>query len=341
MWTIWGEQKLRLSVSESPYHHLTSPANTANDPSAVTRLKIRRRISPPAGGLTATSDGITQKGEFQVDLAAAVQTFFGFSSRPGRREWMLVSYTSFLTILLAALLCGVVAWPPAGAVFGWPVAVFALAALVAERQSVRLTARAEVSVAALPVVLTAVICGPLAAICVSVVSLLPSFEKPYARWLTWTATRAITGASAGIVAFAIEGTEPHAFGWVLGAVAAATLTEQGGSALLGSVTAGLRGVSAKDIRLAGTIFLAMPLYVPVAALLVYAYQQISPWSVVLFLFPAFVAQKLFLLYREQRATSDELTRAIIRQERAHRSFASALVATLDARGGYTAGRSAA
>jgi putative nucleotidyltransferase with HDIG domain len=77
------------------------------------------------------------------------------------------------------------------------------------------------------------------------------------------------------------------------------------------------------------------------ALLVYACREVSTWSVVLFLFPAFAAQKFFLLYREQRATSEELTAAMERQERANLSFATALVATLDARDRYTAGHSAA
>jgi putative nucleotidyltransferase with HDIG domain len=76
-------------------------------------------------------------------------------------------------------------------------------------------------------------------------------------------------------------------------------------------------------------------------LLVYTYRAISPWSVALFLFPAFAAQRLFLLYREQRATAEELGRAIVRQERANLSFATALVATLDARDRYTAGHSTA
>ena len=301
----------------------------------------RKRIDPPSGKLTAAAERITQKGDFQVDLRATIQSFFGLARPPGAREWFLVGYTSILAILAASLALAELRWPPPDTQLGWPVAAFALAALVAERQSVRLTARTEVSVAALPVVLAAVIYGPLAAMCVSFVSLLPSFQEPYARWLTWTSTRSITGGCAGVVAFAVEGAKPHSFGRVLGVVAAATLIEQVGSAALGSITAGLRGVSAKDIRLAGAIFLPMPLYVPVAALLVYAYREVSPWSVVLFLFPAFVAQKLYLLYREQRATSEELAKAITRQERANLSFASALVATLDARDEYTAGHSAA
>jgi len=132
------------------------------------------------------------------------------------------------------------------------------------------------------------------------------------------------------------------FGHVLAAVAVATIVEQLGDLLLGSIAATLRRMSVREIaRVASTMLLAMPLYVPVAALLVYAYRQISPWSVVLFLFPAFVAQKLFLLYTEQRTTAEELASALTRQERANLQFASTLVAALDAGDQYTAGHSAA
>jgi putative nucleotidyltransferase with HDIG domain len=226
--------------------------------------------------------------------------------------------------------------------FVLPVAALAAAAVVAERQSVRVSERAWISVSALPIVLAAVIYGPLAAICVSVASLLPSFGAPYARWATWTATRSIAAGFAGVVALAFEGSSNDTFGWVLATVAAATAVEQLGDLFLGSVAAILRGISVKEIaRHASTMLLAMPLYVPVTALLAFASSRGFPWSVALFLFPAFVAQKLFVLYREQRATADELTAAIERQEKAHLSFASALVATLDARDQYTAGHSAA
>jgi putative nucleotidyltransferase with HDIG domain len=118
--------------------------------------------------------------------------------------------------------------------------------------------------------------------------------------------------------------------------------EQGGDFLLGSVVARLRGTSLSEIaRIGSTVVVTMPLYIPITTLLVYTYREVSPWSVALFLFPAFAAQKLFLLYQEQRATAAELAEAIIRQERANVSFATALVATLDARDRYTAGHSAA
>jgi putative nucleotidyltransferase with HDIG domain len=152
----------------------------------------------------------------------------------------------------------------------------------------------------------------------------------------------LAAGAAGLVAFQIDGSNTHVFGRVLAAVVAATVVEQVGDLLLGSVVARLRGLPAAEIaKLASSVFIAMPLYAPITALLVYAYREVSPWSVALFLFPAFAAQKLFLLYREQRATAEELAQAIARQERASLSFATALVATLDARDQYTAGHSAA
>ena len=103
----------------------------------------------------------------------------------------------------------------------------------------------------------------------------------------------------------------------------------------------LRGLTLRELAsLASPVFIAIPLYVPVTAMLVFSYRVVSPWSVALFLFPALVAQKLFLLYQEQRQTSRELASAMASKERANLSFAAALVATLDARDRYTAGHSA-
>jgi putative nucleotidyltransferase with HDIG domain len=93
--------------------------------------------------------------------------------------------------------------------------------------------------------------------------------------------------------------------------------------------------------IAPLILAALPMYVPVVAILAAAYTQVSAWTLPLFLVPALAAQRLFGLYREQRELTDELRLANTRIERAGLSFASALVATLDARDRYTAGHSAA
>src|SRR5207244_3540765 len=77
------------------------------------------------------------------------------------------------------------------------------------------------------------------------------------------------------------------------------------------------------------------------AVLAYTYEQVSPWVVLFFFAPAVAAQRLFLLYQEQRELAQGLSAAYERLERANLSFATALVATLDARDRYTAGHSAA
>jgi putative nucleotidyltransferase with HDIG domain len=74
--------------------------------------------------------------------------------------------------------------------------------------------------------------------------------------------------------------------------------------------------------------------------LAYSYTALSPWSVALFAIPAVAAQRLLLLYRQQRETAQALGTANARLARANLSFATALVATLDARDRYTAGHSA-
>jgi putative nucleotidyltransferase with HDIG domain len=76
------------------------------------------------------------------------------------------------------------------------------------------------------------------------------------------------------------------------------------------------------------------------AVLAYSYTALSPWSVALFAIPAVAAQRLLLLYRQQRETAQALGTANARLARANLSFATALVATLDARDRYTAGHSA-
>jgi putative nucleotidyltransferase with HDIG domain len=288
-------------------------------------------------------DGITLKGEVQENRHRLLQWFYGVDGRLTRRDWALIAYSAWLGLLFASLFIvairdsGIAARGPL-----WPLAILTISAFVAERQSVRLSPRAEVSVSFLPIVLAAVIYGPVAAICVSVASLLLECRRPYARWFIWTSSRSIAAGCAGIVAVAVDGPNNHSFGRLAAAVAGATLVEQGGDFLIGSVVARLRGGTLPEIsRIASTVLVTMPLYTPITTLLVYTYRELSPWSVALFLFPAFAAQKLFLLYQEQRATAEELATAVVRQEQANLSFATALVATLDARDRYTAGHSTA
>jgi putative nucleotidyltransferase with HDIG domain len=86
---------------------------------------------------------------------------------------------------------------------------------------------------------------------------------------------------------------------------------------------------------------AVPLYTPVVVLLALAYDQVSPWTLLLFFVPALAAHRIFGMYQEQRQLAADLAGANSRLERANLSFATALVVTLDARDCYTAGHSAA
>jgi putative nucleotidyltransferase with HDIG domain len=86
---------------------------------------------------------------------------------------------------------------------------------------------------------------------------------------------------------------------------------------------------------------SVPLYAPLVTVLAIAYRDLSPLSLLMFFIPALAAQRLFALYQEQRRLADDLLSVNERLERANMSFATALVATLDARDRYTAGHSAA
>jgi putative nucleotidyltransferase with HDIG domain len=86
---------------------------------------------------------------------------------------------------------------------------------------------------------------------------------------------------------------------------------------------------------------SVPLYAPLVTVLAIAYQDVSPLSLLMFFIPALAAQRLFTLYQEQRRLATDLLSVNERLERANLSFATALVATLDARDRYTAGHSAA
>ncbi len=86
---------------------------------------------------------------------------------------------------------------------------------------------------------------------------------------------------------------------------------------------------------------SVPLYAPLVGLLAIAYEKVSPLTLPLFLVPALAFHKFFALYQDKSQLADDLGAVNQRLERANLSFATALVATLDARDRYTAGHSAA
>ena len=214
--------------------------------------------------------------------------------------------------------------------------------MLAERQPVRVSANLEITVSVLPVVFAAVEFGPLTAMAVGALGLVVTFESPYVRWLIWTCGRALAAGLAGLGAMAMFHQLPS--GQLFGAVLVAVVVLEAVDAALAASVVAIRrsGDYVGFLRLLKPILMgAVPLYVPVLLLLVYAYEQFSGWSLVLFLAPAMAAHRLHALYRQQQDTTEQLRVANERLERANLSFATALVATLDARDQYTAGHSAA
>jgi putative nucleotidyltransferase with HDIG domain len=232
----------------------------------------------------------------------------------------------------------------------WVVVGLAGVALVAERARVHLSTSIEESISLLPTLFAAVLFGPLPAMVVAAASFLAELRPangtaaPVLRWGIYTCTRAITAAVTGIAA-----------------TAAASLLGNHLTAMLVATTVGVIVSEALDVAFAALTFVvrgggspvtvfktlgpvtiaAVPLYAPVVAVLAYAYTEISPLTLVLFFVPALAAQRLYALYQDQRRLTTDLVSANEVLEAVNLSFATALVATLDARDRYTAGHSAA
>lgn len=271
-----------------------------------------------------------------------------FAPRAGHADARVVVYVAALVVSAIAMVGAFVA---VGFRPGPPLAIgaMALVAFAVERQSIRLSPTIEASVAALPFIFAGVAYGPLSAVIVGAAGVLVDLfrtddEHPRLRWLAWTANRSLVAGGAGLAAFLVGGPGSQSFGLVLLTVAAASVAEALIDLVLSSTTIVVRrSGSLRDLtRAVGPLLLAsIPLYTPLIAVLAYSYREISPWSAVLFVIPAFAAQRLFLLYRQQRESAEGLVSANRRLEEANLSFATALVAALDARDMYTAGHSAA
>ncbi len=259
------------------------------------------------------------------------------------RDVVLQAYVGTLVVTALALALVLELTHPLGGEVWAVIALIAVAAL-SERGRVQLSGTMESSIALLPVIFAAVVLGPLAALLVGAGSLLGDFRPPYMKLAVYTCTRAITGALAGFAAFGATEIFAGKFGQIAAATGIAAVVAEVADTAFAATTHRLRGNGTlmNAVRvIAPLTFAALPMYVPVVAVLAAAYTQVSAWTLPLFLVPALAAQRLFAMYREQRELTDELRSANGRLERAGLSFASALVAALDARDHYTAGHSAA
>ncbi len=261
------------------------------------------------------------------------------------RSLNLLIYAWTCVLWTAGLAAGVLLWPGAELPSLWTVGGLALLAAVAERQSVPLTRNTEASVAFLPFVFSAVAFGPFTALVVGALAGLGDFRRPYLRWAVYVPVRALTAAAAGLAASGLAPPgERTAFGAILLASLAASLANLAADLGFNLGTQAVRraGSPYSLLRALGPlIFVQELLYTPLVALLVYGYHLYSVAIVGAFLVPAIALQKLIHLYQRQREAVATLEDVNARLARANLSFASALVATLDARDRYTAGHSAA
>jgi putative nucleotidyltransferase with HDIG domain len=265
-----------------------------------------------------------------------------------RRDAVLIGWVGLLLCGATTFVAGLVL---SGYRLSHPLAVVAVAGLAfaAEREGIQIGPGVEVSVASILYIFAAVTFGPLPAIAIGGIGMLAVLPRrdgtqPFLRWMTWTSIQVIAVGAAAMAAVLVLDATQRDFWGLFAAVAAAFVVETIADLALTLVAPAIRGTASWLETVPSVlppILASVPLQAPVVAVLAYSYATISPWSVALFAIPAVAAQRLLLLYRQQRETAEALGSANARLAKANLSFATALVATLDARDRYTAGHSAA
>jgi len=253
----------------------------------------------------------------------------------------------YVLILSCAAISCALALVAAGYDLGdtWTILALAVVNAVAERSGVWVTRTTQLSIALLPTLFAAVLFGPLAGAVVNAASMLGDPElfapsdperAPRLKWATYTSTRFITGAVAGLVATAVLGATNTGFGGLLTATLISAVVAEVLDMASAAGTSRVRGRSMSSVfRTLGPILLtSVPAYAPVVAILALAYEEVSPWTTPLFFIPALAAQRLFGMYQNQRNLTERL-------EDANVSFAVALGTALEASDSYTAGHSRA
>jgi HD-GYP domain-containing protein (c-di-GMP phosphodiesterase class II) len=277
------------------------------------------------------------------DISRQLTTFAETHTQPSEQTVSPATKLFAGSLVAAALLMVAFLADAQSTLEGSPLALAALCvvALVAERQSVFISPSTQVSVSVLPLLFAAVVYGPYAAMVVGAFAMLADFGPPFTRWIIWTASRSLVGGLTGIAAVALI-PDSASFMRLLIAVVVVALVEATADLCLASLTAVVRNKPLSDVTQSTSrvAFGTVSLYAPIIAVLAYAYAEISPWTLLFFFVPAIAAQRLFVLYQEQRRLADDLAEANDRLEGAGLSFATALVAALDARDKYTAGHSA-
>jgi putative nucleotidyltransferase with HDIG domain len=224
----------------------------------------------------------------------------------------------------------------------WALFVLGAIAAAAERQTVAIGGRTEMSVAFLPLVFSAVAFGPLGGFVVGALSTALDLRTSPLKWSVYTPIRALETAAAGLVVVELIPQPDHLAQYLLASLIG-SMVFLAADGFFTAATGFVRGINPVPHlqTLASLYWITVPLYVPVLTFFVYAYHTYSLELVLVFFVPTLAAQRLLHLYRQEKEATNRLAAANDQLRRASLSFATALVATLDARDQYTAGHSAA
>jgi putative nucleotidyltransferase with HDIG domain len=224
----------------------------------------------------------------------------------------------------------------------WAGLVLAAVAALADRQHFAVAERATQSASSLPLIFAAVVFGPLGGFAVGAFSTTLDLRENPLRWSVYTPIRGLTAGAAGFAAWEIVSGPSRFGGYLLASLVASVADLLAEAVLVGGTAVVRRARFMREVRALGSlVILTIPLYVPILALFVYGYHRYSLWLALVFFVPVLAAQRLLHLYQQEKVVTQDLAAANERLRRASLSFATALVATLDARDQYTAGHSAA
>jgi putative nucleotidyltransferase with HDIG domain len=224
----------------------------------------------------------------------------------------------------------------------WALFVLGAIAALAERQSVAIDDRTWMSASFLPLVFSAVVFGPLGGFVVGAASNVWDLRISRLKWSVYTPIRGLETAAAGLFVAVLVPQSGHLGQYFLASLIG-SLVFLAADGFFTTATAFVRGNDpVANLRVIASLsLLTVPLYVPVLTLYVYGYHAYSLPLVLVSFIPTLAAQRLLHLYREEKVATSRLAAANDRLRGASLSFATALVATLDARDQYTAGHSAA
>jgi putative nucleotidyltransferase with HDIG domain len=218
----------------------------------------------------------------------------------------------------------------------WAVLLLGGIAAVAERQGVAISDRTTMSVSFLPLVFAAIAFGPLGGLTVGAISNVGDWRESRLKWAVYTPIRALTAATAGAAAWMFV-RHPHGLAQYLFVCLLASVADLVAEAVLVGITTCVRGLSVKNqlLTLASVSFVTVPFYVPLLALLVFAYHTYSLFIALILFVPTLAAQRLLHLYQQEKEATRRLAAANSRLRTANARFMTGLVAIYEESDPYT------